>query len=204
MLSANEAIQIIGQRLIPDFLLEEPVMVSFYEKVFNVIVEGLDIDNKRARSVLIIGDKGVGKSACMRVMGTLFKDTDRKFRYVKSYDLISMLDIMKPALIKDQYGAACKCDLYIDDIGLGQAVKNEYGNHINLISELIMERYDLFLSEGYKTHFSSNRLFNVDRSKYPNVSKTIMEMYGDVVCDRLIEMTEIIRWQGQSLRRQAV
>ena len=201
MLSAVDAINIIGQKLLPNFKLEDPKMLECYEKVFNVFSKSLEIGTRGTKSVFLIGSKGVGKSACMRVMNALFRDTERTFRYIKGSELVKMLDLMKPAEIKERYGFECKSDLYIDDIGLAQVVKKEYGNEINIISEILIERYDLFISEGFKTHLSSNRFFNIDRVKVPDAPRTIYEMYGDVVCDRIKEMATIITWQGESLRK---
>ncbi len=196
-----QAAEIIGQKLMPGFTLSDPAMLEAYGKVFESFVEGIGENKKRSKGCGLIGSKGVGKSACMRVMNAMFRDTERLFKYCRAADIIKLLDVYKPSEIKDEFGFGQKSDLYIDDIGLGQAVKNDYGNKINIISEILIERYELFIESGFKTHWSTNKFFNVNREKSPDAPPTIYDMYGDVVCDRLNEMNKIIVWQGQSLRK---
>lgn len=198
-MTVNEAIEKAGKLIVPDFNLDEPKLLKSYAAVFDTLKMTLG-DNKRAKGVLLIGSKGVGKSVCMRVMGVLFRNTPRYFQYARTRDIMKELEWRKADEIMYDLGFELKKDLYLDDIGLAQAVKNDYGNKFNLISELLIDRYELFIREGYKTHMSSNRLFSVDRNEYPNDPPTLEDLYGDVVCDRLREMNNIILWQGQSLR----
>ncbi len=142
------------------------------------------------------GIVGIGKSAMMRIFHRMFKDTERKFKWVSGLELKDMAEQMTTGEIKNIYGYGLKCDLYIDDIGFTVDVKR-YGNTVNIISEIIMDRYDLFISSGFKTHLSSNIVTSTQDANTPSIEK----IYGNRVLDRVVEINELIVWNGKSLRR---
>jgi DNA replication protein DnaC len=63
-----------------------------------------------------------------------------------------------------------------------------------------LDRYDLFVETGIKTHFSSNLPTRLDKEKYPNQT-TLVDIYGERVVDRIIQMCEIVIFKGESLRK---
>lgn len=90
-------------------------------------------------------------------------------------------------------------DLYIDDIGVSRIKSSKYGNNVNVISEILMDRYELFINEGWKTHISSNiplSIKNNDKNQ-----PTLEDIYGIRVCDRIKEMCEVIYITSKSLRK---
>lgn len=199
-MTIEEAIMKFGKLHLPDFNFDEPGMQKIYYTVLGHMNLALNEKAKNAKGIFLIGNMGVGKSVCMRVMGSLYKDTHRYFQFAKTRDIAKELEWRNPSDILYDFGYELKRDLYLDDIGLAQSVRNDYGNKVNIIAELLMERYDLFVREGFKTHMSSNRMLNVDRSKYPDYPPTVLDLYGDVVLDRIKEMNTIIVWKGTSLR----
>jgi DNA replication protein DnaC len=62
-----------------------------------------------------------------------------------------------------------------------------------------MERYDLYINAGYKTHLSSNLVTNITN----NIKKipTLRMVYGARAFDRMIEMTNVIIFKGESQRK---
>jgi DNA replication protein DnaC len=95
------------------------------------------------------------------------------------------------------YGFDLKHDLYIDDIGFSVDVKR-YGNTVNIITEILMERYDLFVSTGIKTHLSSNIMTHIVNDI--NNKPTLKIIYGARIVDRIKEMCEVIIFKGNSQR----
>lgn len=177
-----------------NFNLEEGKIKEAYKQVYQTFCNRLK--GKSKKSVFLIGGVGVGKTAMMKVYQRLLKDTESRFKWVNSYELKDMSEIMTISEIKDVYGRNLNCDLYIDDIGFSIDVKR-YGNTVNIISEIIMERYDLYIQSGYLTHFSSNI---IPTSKIDNLP-TIEKMYGVRVLDRMKEMCNLITFNGESLRK---
>jgi len=179
------------------FSIEEETLKTPYKKTFENFKK-----KKGKKGVLVIGQVGSGKSAMMKVYQRMFKDTERRFKLVKAYELKDMSEEMTTGQIKEIYGSDLKCDLYIDDIGINQDAKR-YGNTVNIISEIIVDRYELFINAGYRTHFSSNVIaeykgdINDPKSKMP----TLRSLYGGRVLDRIKEMCDIIVFKGTSLRK---
>jgi DNA replication protein DnaC len=178
------------------FSISNPETFEVYKKVYERLLIGLK--RKKSKGVFITGSIGVGKTAMMKIIQRAFKDTERRFKWVSGYELRDLSEQMPIMEIKGIYGANLKCDLYIDDIGLSIDVKR-YGNTVNIISEIMMERYELYVYNGYKTHLSSNIVAAVkDNSK--NIP-TIEKIYGARVLDRIKEMCDLIIWNGESLRK---
>ncbi len=195
----SEAIKIVGSKMFKGFDIDKEPRISIYRSVYEKFIRGLETYNTE-KGVMLIGNIGVGKSVLMRIMQKLFKDSPRAFRWLNCCDLKDLLEDTPVTEVKEMYGKSLKMDLYIDDIGMGSIISNVYGNKLNIISEILIERYELFISEGFKTHVSSNRPTALDKKKYPNIV-TIEEVYGERVLDRLKEMCEVITWKGESLRK---
>lgn len=183
----SELITDLGRDFKKDFSIEKEPLHSQYKKVYDILFGS-------EKSVLLIGNIGCGKSMMMRVMQRIFKDTENCFRWVSSKDLKDMLDEMKPMDIKIRYGNSLKMNLYIDDIGI-QKNKNDFGNIINIVSELIFEREELYQSEGFKTHLSSN----LSPSSTLEID-TLESVFGKRVMDRIVGMCELVSWKSKSLR----
>lgn len=202
--TGSQAILEVGGKLFPGFNLDDPERRRMYERVFYLFTDNdklADFGMKKGKSLLMLGDIGVGKTVLMKTMQVLFRDTTRKFRWVNCLEFKDMLEQgMTSAEIKSMYGKAFKCDLYIDDLGLGRADFNKYGNVTNIISEVLFERDELFVSEGWRTHLSSNVPTTVPKDS-PGDVKSIERMYGDRVLDRIKQMCNLIQWTGKSLRK---
>lgn len=196
-MSGSEKIEIIGKELYGDkFSIKDLKISNIYKQVYDKLVFG--IYNEMDKGFLITGSIGVGKSAMMKVIQRLFKDTQRRFKWVSGYELRDLSECMTIREIKALYGSNLKCDLYIDDIGISVEV-NRFGNNVNIISEIIMERYDLFVNSGYRTHLSSNVIATM--IKNDKNTPTLENIYGLRVLDRIKEMCDLIIWNGESLRK---
>lgn len=204
-ITGSEIIMQIGKKIYPGFNLDDPYRRSIYEQMF-YILSGNDkvqsFGHKKDRGALLLGDIGVGKTIMMKTMQTAFKDTPRRFMWVNCLAFKDMLDEgMKPVEIKFLYGKSLKCDLYIDDLGLGQVEYRDYGNVTNVVGEILFERDELFISDGYLTHMSSNIPTTVPAESGP-AKKSLERLYGDRVLDRMKQMNNLIVWKGKSLRGQ--
>jgi len=192
----SELICEIGKQFYGDnFSLLDENTKSSYKKVYENLLKCAR--GKCNKGILVIGSIGTGKSAMMKIMQRLFKDTTARFKWVNAYELKDLSEIYTSMQIKEMYGYDCKCDLYIDDIGFSVDVKR-FGNTVNIITEIILERYDLYISSGYKTHFSSN-LAAVIKNNSDNIP-TLEKTYGLRIIDRMKEMCEIIIFKGESKR----
>lgn len=198
-MKGRELIQITGEEFCSDFSIEDPDRFEVYKNVYENFINGLDI-SKKEKGVMIIGGKGTGKTLMMRVMHRIFRSTERKFYWLKARELKYMIDEMTLSEILVKYGSGLKVDLYIDDIALETGGQKIYGNYVNVISDLLYDRYELFCSTGIRTHTSSNLPRTVDNNLYPDIM-TIEKVCGERVSDRLIELCELHIMDGESLRK---
>lgn len=198
-MTGSEAIQIMGSKLMKDFDINSEPRLSIYRQVYENFMIGLEegINNK---GVMLIGSVGVGKSMLMKIMQKLFRESRREFKWLNCREIIDLLEIYSVLEIKEFYGKSLKMDLYIDDIGVGNSIHNKYGNTTNIIADILMERSELFVIEGFKTHVSSNKPTALNKEEYPNIV-TLETLYGDRIIDRLNQMCEKIVWKGDSLRK---
>lgn len=196
----SEAIQTLGVLMYKDFNIEQEQLLSAYRQVYENFCVNHIQKNKNKKGVLLIGSVGVGKTALMKIMQRLFKDTESRFKWVQANEFKYLVEEYTNNEIMSMYGRGCDVDLYIDDIGIAGSDYKKYGNSINIISEIIYERYDLYLEKGIRTHLSSNLPTKIDKFKYPNID-TLSDLYGDRIVDRLKEMCETLVIKGESLRK---
>lgn len=195
--TGKDAITILGKEMYGvNFNLEVESVCNAYKIVYEYFIK--QSKSKASKGLLIIGGLGVGKSAMMKIMQRLFKNTTARFKWVNAYELKDLSEVYTVSQVKEMYGYDLKMDLYIDDIGVSVDVKR-YGNTVNIITEILMERYDLFISSGYKTHISSNLVTSITNDlKNTNTLKTV---YGERILDRIIEMTTVVIFKGGSQRK---
>lgn len=187
---ASEIITELGKDFKKDFSIDNEPLYSKYKQVYEHLV------SNEEKGLLLIGSIGCGKSMLMKVIQRLFKDTEQRFKWVSSSVLKDMLDDCTVSEIKSIYGRPLKMDLYIDDIGF-QKNRNKYGDVINIISELIFDREELFFESGIRTHFSSNTPSRLENKEID----TLESMYGKRCYDRILGMCKLISWQSKSLRK---
>lgn len=131
-------------RLIAYFLRDEQTAFQF----------GIDLD----KGVLLAGPVGCGKTTLMNVMKQLTK-AEHKF-IVKPCRDISIEFIKDGYGIIHQYsvGKASHSEQRIyclDDLGIENNLKY-YGNECNVIAEVLLSRYDIFISKRIPTHITTN------------------------------------------------
>lgn len=195
--TGKDAILFLGKEMYgQEFNLDDEGVCKIYQTVYDYLVK--KSKGKVKKGLLIIGGLGVGKSAMMKIMQRVFKETPARFRWVNAYELKDLSEVYTTSQIKEMYGYDLKMDLYIDDIGVSVDVKR-FGNTVNIITEILMERYDLFINSGFKTHLSSNLLTSITNDiKNTNTLKTV---YGERILDRIIEMTGVVIFKGESRRK---
>lgn len=195
-MEAREVVLKLGKEMYGKmFSIEMEDIFKVYQKVYQIFLK--NHFKKSKKGVLVVGGIGAGKTAMMKIMHRLFKDSASRFRWVNAYELKDLAEVYTSSEIKEMYGYDLKSDLYIDDIGFSVDVKR-YGNTVNIISEIILERYDLFIATGIKTHLSSNLKTEIVNDL--NSTPTLKSIYGSRIIDRIKEMCEIIIFKGTSQR----
>ena len=134
------------------------------------------------KGILLSGPVGIGKTSLMNLMKTL-TSTEHKF-YIKPCRDISFEFIQDGYEIIQKYS---KGKLYpdpkticFDDLGTEKNLKY-YGNECNVMAEIILSRYDIFISKKIYTHITTNLS-----------ASEIETAYGNRVRSRLRNMLNLI------------
>ncbi len=144
---------------------------------------GLNLD----KGILVSGPIGCGKTSLMNLMKYLTL-TENKF-YVKPCRDISFEFIQDGYQIIHKYSKgklheAEPRTICFDDLGTENNLKY-YGNECNVMAEILLSRYDLFISKKLKTHITTN------------LSATEIEThYGNRVRSRMREMFNLIAFNS--------
>lgn len=134
------------------------------------------------KGILLSGPVGIGKTSLMNLMKILTA-TEHKF-YIKPCRDISYEFIQDGYEIIQKYS---KGKLYpdpkticFDDLGTENNIKY-YGNECNVMAEILLSRYDLFISKKIQTHITTNLS-----------ASEIESTYGNRVRSRLRSMVNLI------------
>lgn len=138
------------------------------------------------KGILLTGPIGCGKTSLMNLMKYLTA-TEHKF-YVKPCRDISFEFIQDGYQIIHKYsiGKLYQSEprtYFFDDLGTENNLKY-FGNECNVMAEIILSRYDLFISKKLKTHITTNLS-----------ASEIETHYGNRVRSRLREMVNLIAFE---------
>ena len=167
------------QKLICYFLKDEVLAANF----------NLDL----SKGILLSGPVGCGKTALMSLMRAAAKQNnnfimktcrDISFEFIKDgYQTIQKYSHGNNS--SSEYRNYC-----LDDLGVETNLKY-YGNECNVMAEIILSRYDIFISKQVITHITSN------------LSATEIEtVYGNRVRSRLREMLNLIAFDDNALDKR--
>jgi DNA replication protein DnaC len=140
----------------------------------------LNIDLKKG--ILLSGPVGCGKTTLMNLMKTL-TSTEHKF-YIKPCRDISYEFIQDGYDIIQKYSKGKHYPdpktICFDDLGTENNIKY-FGNECNVIAEILLSRYDIFISKKIYTHITTNLS-----------ASEIETTYGNRVRSRLRNMLNLI------------
>lgn len=158
-------------KLICYFLKDEPV------------AEQMDIN--LSKGILLCGPIGVGKTSIMNLM-RLFEPAQNRY-IIKSCRDVSFEFIKEGFEIIHRYthksfhnNTHLPKHYCFDDLGTESSLKY-YGNETNVMMEILLSRYDLFISRKLITHLTTNLS-----------AGEIEEIYGNRVRSRMREMFNLV------------
>ncbi|MFZ4680045.1 MAG: ATPase [Flavobacterium sp.] len=127
---------------------------------------GIDL----TKGILLSGPVGCGKTTLISLMKYVTKPNNRF--YLKTCRDISFEFIKEGYEIIHRYSrgsySQTECKNYcFDDLGVEQNLKY-YGNECNVMAEIILSRYDLFISKKVQTHLTTNLSASEIETAYGN------------------------------------
>jgi DNA replication protein DnaC len=145
------------------------------------------------KGILLSGPVGCGKTALMNLMKFISK-TEHKF-FVKPCRDVSFEFIQDGYQIIHKYsnGRLYHSDpkiICFDDLGIENNLKY-FGNECNVMAEIILSRYDIFISKKIPTHITSNLS-----------ASEIETHYGLRVRSRLRELVNLISYDKNTLDKR--
>lgn len=146
---------------------------------------GISLD----KGILLTGPVGAGKTSIMSLMRLLSQPGTRmrikscrevSFEFIRDgFEVIRRYS--RHTTQPDQLLVFC-----FDDLGTEQSLKY-YGNDCNVMAEILLSRYDLFVAHGLKTHLTTN------------LSASELEAaYGNRVRSRLRSMFNLIAFHANT------
>ncbi len=157
------------------------LMLYFIRDKENCKKRGIDLN----KGILLTGPVGCGKTSLMFLM-----------RYFAHFP-----PVVKPTreiafeFIREGYGTINKygkkpIHYCFDDLGVEQSIKY-YGNDCNVMAEILLSRYDLFISQGIPTHATTNLNAN-----------ELEKLYGNRVRSRLREMFNLVAFEKNTMDKR--
>lgn len=150
------------------------------------------------KGICLLGPVGRGKTAllkaftkmCLSIEQELSKRhmpfTPRHFEFVETRAIAAEVANEKTTKVLKRWYTG---DLCIDDLGAEEGLKI-YGNKVDVVVDLIMERYRRYSNTGQLTHATTN----IPSEKWG-------ERYGARIESRLHEMFNIVRLEGVDKRK---
>lgn len=148
------------------------------------MTDALNID--LTKGILLTGPVGCGKTTLITLMKHITQKEDRF--YVKTCRDISFEFIKEGYEVIHKYSrnSLAQTDsrnYCFDDLGVESNLKY-YGNECNVMAEIILSRYDLFVAKKVKTHITTNLS-----------ASEIEAMYGNRVRSRFRAMLNLIAFE---------
>jgi len=134
----------------------------------------IDLD----KGILLCGPVGCGKTTLMNLFKYITPLTN-KFA-VKSCRNISFEFIKEGYEVIHKYSKSAPKTICFDDLGTENNLKY-FGNECNVLGEILLSRYDLFISGKHQTHITTNLS-----------ASEIEEVYGNRVRSRLRSSLNLI------------
>lgn len=176
--------------------------------------------NSFEKGILLRGKVGSGKTVIIKAMGNLmsiFRDVnpysgrnfDMSFRLIESWVITrgftkGGFELLSSESFASKHGDLTSSLLCIDDMGSEQSPAYYYQNGVNIIAEILMDRYSYMKDPSYMkdARFRSSYNYSYFTHGTSNLDiKSLKAFYGDRVFSRMKEMFNDIILTGEDRRQ---
>lgn len=191
----NEKFIEFAKTIEPDFNIS-PEQESYYTNLI-AYFKNEPCEWDLSRGLLINGGVGAGKTLSMRIM--------QASRSPKGFGIVDCRHVVREymiegAIVMEKYGRKDRTLYFFeektfytkcfDDFGAEEANQKLFGNNQNVMLEILLDRYELFKSDGMITHITTNL-----------TPELIEQQYGNRLRDRMREMMNYITLPGTTKRK---
>ncbi|MBO3097862.1 P-loop NTPase family protein [Gelidibacter pelagius] len=159
-------------------------------KLCNYIVKDVkscqkhDIDTEK--NILLSGPVGCGKTSIFKLIQCIVP-RQRAIEIIPCRNIVFGFNHLGYKIIEDYENGGNIC---FDDLGI-EPYGSHYGRDCNVMGEILISRYELFLKSSFKTHATTN----LD-------SKELEERYGNRVISRMREMFNLVSFNSETLDKR--
>lgn len=137
--------------------------------------------NDLNKGILFMGNPGSGKTAILKIIQVLFRQTPFEFKRISTKKVVDNFDEIGPEYLKSIQG-----NYFFDDLGF-ETPAMYYGDKRELFQDIIFSRYDQFINSGKITHFT----MMINQQEF-------IAKYGSFAWSRILQMCNIYRLGGSS------
>lgn len=143
------------------------------------------------KGILLSGPIGAGKSTIMALIKYFFQPT-KQYQIKSTRDIAfefenegyKVINRYSKNPLNLSYTSPVTNIFCFDDLGIEQPQKH-FGNECNVMAEILLSRYDLFISKGIPTHLTTNLSASEIEEKYGNrIRSRMREMFNLVAFDK--------------------
>jgi DNA replication protein DnaC len=170
-----------------------PLILQLVYYFMNDVEKAKEHNIDLQKGIMISGPIGCGKTTLLSLM-KLIAVPEKKFFFFTCRE-ISFEFIQDGYEVIQRYskgipGQHTRRNIAFDDIGTERNLKH-YGNECNIMAEILLSRYDLFIQNGFVTHITTN------------LSATeLEEFYGNRVRSRLRNMCNLIAFDKEAVDKR--
>ncbi|MDN4163860.1 ATPase [Cytophagales bacterium LB-30] len=172
-----------------DHLILFKLLIYFYRDEVNAKRHSIDLH----KGILITGPVGCGKTSLMTLLRFMLSPKEQYI--IKStrditlefiQDGYTVINKYSKAAFQQTSGELSPKSYCFDDLGVESNIKY-YGNETNVMAEILLSRYDMFISRHMLTHATTNLS-----------ASEIESCYGNRVRSRLREMMNVIAFDKEA------
>lgn len=145
----------------------------------------LDIDMHKG--ILLSGPVGCGKTSLMKLLRCIVPH-QKPYKIMPARNIVFGFNHVGYKTIEDYGNSNYFC---FDDLGV-EPIGRHYGKDCNVMGEIMLSRYDLFLNHRIKTHGTTN--LN---------AQELEERYGNRVRSRMRELFNLIAFDKKSMDKRS-
>jgi hypothetical protein len=194
MENALEIVYKIGKSIIPGFILT-PHTKELYIKLIQYFYADNNFPGDLTKGLLLQGPTGTGKTKAMEIM-SIFLEVEKIGFYINgkcarmNYSTENVKNIVIDFIANGFDGPQSYINKFIycfDDLGTENRVAKHFGNELDVIRHIFVERY----AKGRLTFATTN--YSIDK---------LEEKYGDPILSRMNAMFNFIVVKGPDFRKE--